>query len=236
MTHVVNFTRRVLLCVAALLALSAARGVAQPAPLTAAQIVERLDQHEREQAAALAGYHSLRHYSVEYHGFGRQLHGVMEAEMSYKSGAGKSFRIVSESGSGTLCNRVIRRALESEVEAAKEHGSTALTPANYRFHAAGVDTVNGREAYMLDVEPIKANKFLYRGRIWVDAAEFAVLKMEVEPGKSPSFWISHTSIHHINAKTGGFWLPERNLSETKVRIGGTAVMTIDYGTYQLAGR
>jgi hypothetical protein len=33
-------------------------------------------------------------------------------------------------------------------------------------------------------------------------------------------------------RTDGFWLPERNRSETKVRIGGTAVFTIDYGTYR----
>jgi hypothetical protein len=34
------------------------------------------------------------------------------------------------------------------------------------------------------------------------------------------------------AKTGDFWLPDRNRSETKVRIGGTAVFMIDYGTYR----
>jgi hypothetical protein len=28
-------------------------------------------------------------------------------------------------------------------------------------------------------------------------------------------------------------LPEKNRSETKVRIGGTAVLTIDYGIYQI---
>jgi hypothetical protein len=35
---------------------------------------------------------------------------------------------------------------------------------------------------------------------------------------------------------GGFWLPQQNRSETEVRIGGTAVMTIDYGTYQIASQ
>jgi hypothetical protein len=28
-------------------------------------------------------------------------------------------------------------------------------------------------------------------------------------------------------------LPEKNRSETKVRIGGTAMLTIDYGSYQI---
>ena len=32
---------------------------------------------------------------------------------------------------------------------------------------------------------------------------------------------------------GNFWLPESNESETKVRIFGTAVLTIKYGEYQI---
>jgi hypothetical protein len=67
----------------------------------------------------------------------------------------------------------------------------------------------------------------------VDGIDFAVAKMEVQPAKNPSFWISKTVIHHTNVDMGGFWLPKQNRSETKVRIGGTAVLTIDYGTYQI---
>jgi hypothetical protein len=55
--------------------------------------------------------------------------------------------------------------------------------------------------------------------------------LDTEPAKNPSFWISHVSIHSTSAKVGGFWLPAQLRSETKVRIGGTAVLTIDYGTY-----
>lgn len=34
-------------------------------------------------------------------------------------------------------------------------------------------------------------------------------------------------------KIGDFWLQESNESETKVRIFGTAVLTIKYGEYQI---
>jgi hypothetical protein len=67
----------------------------------------------------------------------------------------------------------------------------------------------------------------------VDAADFAVVKMETEPAKSPSFWIARTLIHYTSTKTGAFWLPEQVRSETKVRIGGTAVLTINYGSYEI---
>jgi hypothetical protein len=42
-----------------------------------------------------------------------------------------------------------------------------------------------------------------------------------------------TKIHHVNAKTGEFWLPEHNESDTDVRLGGRATLTIDYGAYKM---
>ncbi len=221
-----------LLCsFAAQLASPAASESGVQADLTPAQIVARMEQHNQSQTGALKHYQALRHYGVEYRGFAGRLAAKMEVEVSYDAASGKSFRIVSQSGSAFLCDKVLKRAVDSEKEASRDKGSTALTVANYRFHLAGSESVAGRPAYILDVEPLTASKFLYRGKIWVDAADFAVVKMETEPAKSPSFWIARTLIHYTSAKTDGFWLPQQVRSETRVRFGGTAVLTIDYGTY-----
>ena len=69
---------------------------------------------------------------------------------------------------------------------------------------------------------------------WVDAADFAVARIEAAPAKNLSFWISSTAIHHKYTKTGDFWLPAKNESDTEVRLGGRAVLTIDYGVYDVA--
>ena len=126
---------------------------------------------------------------------------------------------------------MLKRAVDSEKEASQDKSLTALT--NYSFSLVGTETVGGRPAYILHEEPLSEGKFLSRGKIWVDAEDFAVVKMETEPAKNPSFWISRTSISSSAVKTDGFWLPGKTRSETKVRIGGTAVLTIDYGTYQV---
>jgi hypothetical protein len=201
--------------------------------LSSAQIVEQMQLRSQERAQDLKQYKALRHYLVEYRGFSTTVAAKMDVEVAYNASTGKSFQIVSQSGSKFLCEKVLKRAVESEKEASEDRGSTALTTANYRFQLAGSEDVGGRPTYILDVEPLKATKFLYRGKIWVDAADFAVAKMETEPAKNPSFWISRTLIHGTNVKTEGFWLPQKVLSETKVRVGGTAVLTIDYGTYQI---
>ena len=200
--------------------------------MSADQIVSQMQRHNQMRADDLKHYQSIRHYEVRYKGLAK-LGASMVVEANYDAASGKSFRIVSQSGSGLLVDKVLKRLIETETEAGTDQKSTALTPANYKFRLDGIDSVAGRPAYVLDVDPLVPTKLLYRGKIWVDVADFAVAKIEAAPAKNPSFWISSTAIHHQYSKTAGFWLPEQNRSETKVRLGGTAVLTIDYGTYQV---
>lgn len=200
-------------------------------PLTADRIVEQMQAHNRARTAELRHYQSIRHYKVEYKGFATTIDAEMVVDATFDAATGKSFHIDSQSGSKFLLDKVLKRAVDSEKEASQDKNATALTPANYRFALLGRDSVAGRPSYVMSVEPIAPSKFLYRGRVWVDAADYAVVKVDAEPAKSPSFWIARTLIRFTNAKTGDFWLPEQTRSETRVRIGGTAVLTIDYGAY-----
>jgi hypothetical protein len=202
--------------------------------LTSAQIVEQMMVHEQVHNRELKHYQTVRHYQAEYHGFPTSLEARMDVEVNYDLGSGKRFQIVSQTGSKFLLEKVLKRAVDSEKEASQQKTPSTMTPANYRFQLLGNEVLGGRPAYILDVQPIVASKFLIRGKIWVDAADFAVAKMETQPAKSPSFWLSRTEIHFTGAKTSGFWMPQKLISDTSVRIGGRAVLTIDYGNYQIA--
>ena len=197
------------------------------------QIVSRMQQHEAHQWGELKHYQAVRHYQVQYKGL-VTLSGAMDVAITWDEASGKSFRILSQSGSKLLCDKVLKRAVASEQEASRDRQSTALTPANYRFRVVGTEQLNGRPSYILHVDPLRDGKFLYRGNVWIDAAQYAVEKIEVEPAKNPSFWITSTQIESTNADTDGIWLPQTNRSASKIRLGGTAVLTIDYGAYHLA--
>ena len=205
---------------------------AQPS-LTSTQIVAEMLRHNQARAEGLRHYQSIRHYEVEYKGYAARLNAKLVVEANYDAVNGKTFRIISQSGNGLLLDKVLKKLIESEKDAGQDKSSTALTPANYHFKLTGIENLGGRPAYVLEVEPLADNKYLYRGKIWVDAADFAVAKIDAEPAKNPSFWISSTAINHQYERTDGFWLPAQNRSETKVRVGGTAVLTIDYGKYQV---
>jgi hypothetical protein len=213
-------------------ALAQAPPASIPQALTAAQIVERMLSHSQTQTAELKHYQNTRHYQVEYRGFGTAIVAAMEVEVNYDAATGPTYRIKSQSGSKLLCDKVLKKAVDSEKEASHDKAANSLTPANYNFELAGTDTLDGRADYILKVEPKTPSKFLYRGKVWVDAADFAVTKIESEPSKNPSFWILRPQIHFSSAKVGAYWLPQANRSESKVRVGGTATLTIDYGAYQ----
>ena len=195
------------------------------------QIVAGMQARNRAQNQNLKQYHALRTYEVEYHGMG-SMSARMQVEVTYDAARGKSFRIVSQSGSLLLRDAVLKRAVASEEEASKNKGAADLSPVNYHFRLIGSDTVDGRPAYILGVDPLKPKKFLYRGSVWVDAANFGVEKIQAAPAKNPSFWISKTTIWVTNEQKDGFWLPEETRSQTAVRMGGTATLTINYGDYQ----
>lgn len=201
-------------------------------PVAPDQIIRNLVEHNETRAADLKYFSSQRHYQVEFHGMGLSLSAQMHVQATYSPATGKTFRIIDESGSHILLDRVLKRLLTTEHEDSLRHEAT-LSPQNYKFQFVSADRENGRDLYIFSVEPRVKKKLLYRGRIWIDAKDYAVVKIEAEPAENPSFWIKSTHIEQLYQNDGEFWLPQKNRSDSKIRFGGSAVLTIDYGTYCL---
>ena len=208
-----------------------AAGLAHP---TADEIAARMMAKNAERQAELQSWTSERTYRVEYHGVGGAHEGEIEVKAEYVDGH-KRLTVVSESGSKVICERVLRKMVESEQEAAESSNrmQTALTPANYNLELVGEETVDGVRAWVLHVSPRVDNKFLYRGRVWVSEDSYATVKVGGEPAKNPSWWINRASFDWRYGRHGRFWLPERTEAVSHVRIGGEAKLTIEYGEYRI---
>ncbi len=204
------------------------------APLPVDQVVKRLQERNAERAAALDQYDATRVYRMQYRGFPSNRDAEMVVEMTYRAPNSKQFKVVSESGSKLIVERVFKKLLEAELEAAGEENRrhSALTTENYDFTLAGYEAAGNNPEYVLNIVPKTKNKFLYHGQIWVDARDFAVVRIKGEPGKNPSFWIKKTDIEHLYAKVNDFWLPAENHTESLVRLGGVAVLSIEYKDYR----
>ena len=206
-------------------------------PLTAAQVRDKLVEMNLRRAQALHSYQGTRTYRVTYRGLLGLTVAGMVVDVTYEAPETKEFIIRSSTGSKLILDRVFKKLLQAEKEALSIDGQrrTALNSENYEFTMVGYESTNARRMYVLTVEPKTKSKFLFRGRIWVDADDFAVVRLEAEPAKNPSFWTKSSEIEQSYEKVNDFWLPQSNHSVSSIRIGGRAELTIEYQSYNITG-
>src|SRR5580698_847477 len=208
---------------------------AQNASMPAGQVARRLQERNAERTAALNQFSGTRVYHMQYRGFPSDRDAEMVVNVTYRAPNAKEFTVVSQSGSKFIVDHVFAKLLEGEQEAANEENrrNTALTTENYDFTFAGYEETPDGERYVLNLVPKTRNKYLYRGKIWVDAKDFAVVRIEGEPAKNPSFWIKKTEVKHSYVKVNDFWLPAENRTESVIRLGGKATLSIEYKDYNI---
>ncbi len=203
-------------------------------PLTVSQVVSRMVEMNNRRSEAIQNYTSLRSYHVELHGL-IHIHANMEVKMIYQRSGKKDFVILSESGSAFMCNHVLKRLIKAENDASRqgERRQVSITPRNYNFKLAGYKQNAQGKFYVLDVTPKVKRKFLFKGRIWVDARNFAMVRIEGQPAKTLSWWTPKVNFVYQYKKVGEFWFPALNRTVTHVRLLGNSLLTIQYKDYDL---
>jgi hypothetical protein len=207
------------------------------AALSVDQVVDNLVRNNQERAQALLHSEGTRVYHLAYRGFPGDRDAEMIVKATYDSPSSKEFQVISESGSKLIRDRVFRKLLESEKEAAQPAISarTQLNRDNYDFELLGYEPSSVGRQYVLRVSPKSLSKYVFRGKLWVDWIDFAVTHIEAEPAQNPSFWTKKSEIQHEYKKIGAFWLPARNESVSYIRLGGRATLTIEYKDYRVSG-
>jgi hypothetical protein len=200
--------------------------------LSAPQILERMIQADNDRVAALAGYSGVRHYRFENRKSNKQAE--LTVRMSCGNDGVKTFEVVAESGSGFVRNYILRKMIEAEVESSQngERKETRIIPENYDFRLVGTEALDGRDNYVLEINPKKPTKFSIRGRIWVDAQDFAIARIQGQPAKNPSFWIRSVQVVQRYGRTDQFWLPALNHSVAQARVFGVTEVVIEYSDYK----
>jgi len=204
-------------------------------PLTVDRVVDNLVRKNEERAHALRSSEAIRVYHLTYRGFPSDRDAEMTVRARYHSPSTKDFEVISQSGSKLILDRVFKKLLESEEEAAKPEirDRTLLNRSNYKFELVAYEVAEPNPQYVLEVTPKSKGKYVYRGKIWVDATDFAVTHIDAEPAQNPSFWTKRSEIHHEYRRVQGFWLPSRNQSISYIRLGGRATLDIEYKDYQV---
>lgn len=201
--------------------------------LTAEEIIARLQESNKKRDELLAGWQVTRRYHLKNEL--SQSETKSEVEARFEAPAQLAFTTRSQEGSGTLAKQVFGRMMDGEKESVQPEGRrrSAMTSENYQFRLVGRELLNGRPAYKLAITPKREDTFLVEGHIWVDAADFAVVRGEGRAVKRPSFWTRSILLTRTFKKVGPFWLPHRTESTNEVLLFGTTWVTIENGDYRV---
>ncbi|MBI4458945.1 MAG: hypothetical protein HY648_02660 [Acidobacteria bacterium] len=194
------------------------------------QILARMEQRYEQQLELLPSYQARRRYSVTHTLLGDPAYLLVEEQ--YGAQEGKRFRVLERGGSPQVEQRVFSRLLQAEKETSRDPAREAveLCRRNYNFTFIQYDPT--QRSYVFQVEPRTSNPYLLRGKIWVDTEDYAVKRIEGQPARRQSAFVSQTRFVHEFAKFGDFWLPVRHHSETDLVLLGRAILEINYFDYQ----
>jgi hypothetical protein len=209
----------------------AARAAVQQDLPSADDVVAQMMERDNQRQAALHGYTAVRRYVLENSRHHKRAE--MLVTMKCLDNGSKQFQTVSATGWSAARSHLFPRLLESESEASLPdvRERSRITPENYSFEMVGKDFIDQHPAYVIGIAPKTRNKYLVRGKIWVDADDYAIMRIEGEPAKNPSFWIKSTHFVHTYQRNGMFWLPSSDRSVTDARIVGATELKIEYFDY-----
>jgi hypothetical protein len=200
---------------------------------TAEEVVRRLVESDKQRASALGGYVSERRYVAENQRFAK--HAEVAVQESYVPPDQKDLKILSETGSLVIRQKVIDKLIEAELDSVRSENldQTHITPENYGFRLNGTEEMDGYSCFVLEVIPKSAKKYLMRGQIWVDRIDFAIVRMEGSPAKNPSIWTRKVRFVRRYEKHGSFWLPASLESESDILVAGRSTLKIEYSDYRI---
>lgn len=185
-----------------------------------------------QQANALAAYSAITVIHAELPDTSQQ--GDFELQRKFEAPHSLQFTPVRFTGDGFVKSNVITRLLQSEVDHVQKDdpAQTAISPKNYKFSYKGATRMQERLVHIYQVKPHKRHPGLFKGRVYLDAQTGALVRVEGNVVKSPSFFVKHIEFVQDYADIQSFTLPVHVHSEATARIVGRTIVDIVHRDYQ----
>jgi hypothetical protein len=205
-------------------------------PLNTTELFSRLAARRQWQQAHIIQLSALRNYTVK-NDKGRTL--ASEAVlMEYSAPGTETFTTRAGEGSLYIRSHVFERLMKFEAEKVRtrKDQDSLITPENYTLEVVGRDNVGSSECLVVRAVARREERDLFKGKIWVNEGNFAIVKVAGELAKSPSFWIKHVRFVRGYLQIGEFWLPSTEEAVSQVRIFGEETLTVAYRDYAVNGQ
>ncbi len=141
-----------------------------------------------------------------------------------------TYKALGFSGDNTVKQEVITRYLTAESEA-RDNGTIAINPSNYKFRYAGRIVQGGRTMQILEITPRKKAVGLFKGELWVDSETGMPLRESGQFVKTPSVFLKKIAFVRDYEMRNGISFPSRIESKVDTRIVGPAELQIQFTNF-----
>jgi Outer membrane lipoprotein-sorting protein len=142
-----------------------------------------------------------------------------------------TYHALGFSGDNIVKTEVIANYLKAEVEASQGPSKLSITPENYKFKYKGTEDWNGRQVYVLRLNPRENKVGLFKGELWLDTETYMPVREEGLFVKSPSFMLKKMEFVRDYDIQNGVSIPQRTESRVETRFFGKVELNISYLTF-----
>jgi len=209
----------------------------QAQQLAPATVIPKVDAAVKARVDHIASYTVTEHYAV-YRGKDETNPAAeMTVRTEYRKETGKTYTILSQSGSGLILKHVLGAILDREKEinqpGIREHSWLISTNYQMALKPGGVERQDGKDCAVLTIAPWHKSPNLIEGTIWVDARDGSIVRLEGLTSESPSIFTGQSQLMRQYANVNGFAMATHARSVTNSFLLGRTVITIDYQNYQI---
>jgi len=202
-----------------------------------ASVIQKVDAAVKARIDNIAGYTVTEHYAV-YRGKDK-VHPVAEMTVNttYKQESGKSYVVVSQTGSALMRNLVLNAILDNEKHLNQPgvREGAWITSANYemKLKPGEPQQLDGRDCLVLALTPKRKATYLIEGSLWVDARDESIVQIEGTASKNSSLVTGPTQMVRQYANIVGYPEATHLRAESSSFMFGDTVVKVDYQDYHV---
>lgn len=197
--------------------------------------IRKIDAAVGSREANLAGYTVTERYKVFRGTDNVHPAADMTVKTTYRKDQGKSYTILTQTGSALLLNDVLGRILDSErlMTRPANRIQALLNSANYAMSLKGEAIVDGHNCLEVAIAPRRVSPYLFKGSIWVDPQNGSIVKLEGVAAKSPTVLTGASRVSRHYEMLYGFPMATHATAVSDSWLLGQTRIEIDYSDYAL---
>jgi hypothetical protein len=200
-------------------------------------VVRGVDASVKDRLDRLTSYTVTEHYAVFRGHDDTNPTAEMLVKTTYRKETGKNYEILSQSGSSLWRNEVLKTLLENEQRMSQPGNvETALINSwNYdmKLNQNAAQMLNGRQCLVLDITPRRKSQFLFKGELWVDAHDYAIVQLKGTAAKSAFFLANAAEVTRQYAEFDNLPMATHAEAVSASALFGQTLVKVDYNGYQM---